>query len=293
MRPLSASGRGVRRPGGPGHRDPRGRARGVGAQLLGGYRGHAGTGQDSHRIQASQPGSIASRGTTGSTRWAIVSPRHCGRWATDRATPGETWDPEPSVNWPRRRCRSSVRSSARSAAAARELGRGEGRAWPDDSPWVARAHGRETTYQRNLETREEIAAALRELADQVVQDVSADAAGVPDGPPAGRQVMRVFLRCGSPLLHLPALSQTRVTDHRSDCPHRDSARALRRPRGLATGATARSPRGDDHSRGCGRSGLASTAGGLLLREQVGSRVVVSRRVRPRCRATGRPWAAHG
>ncbi len=76
----------------------------------------------------------------------------------------------------------------------RELGRGEGRAWPDDSPWVARAHGRETTYQRNLETREEIAAALRELADQVVQDVSADAAGVPDGPPAGRQVMRVFLK---------------------------------------------------------------------------------------------------
>ena len=76
----------------------------------------------------------------------------------------------------------------------RELGRGEGLDWPDDSPWVARAHGRETTYQRNLETREEIAAALRELADQVVQDVSADAAGVPDGPPAGRQVMRVFLK---------------------------------------------------------------------------------------------------
>ncbi|HQF02815.1 MAG TPA: DNA polymerase IV [Phycicoccus sp.] len=74
------------------------------------------------------------------------------------------------------------------------LGRGEGRSWPDDSPWVARAHGRETTYQRDLETRDEVADALLELSQRVVEDVAADTAGVPDGEPAGRKVARVFLK---------------------------------------------------------------------------------------------------
>lgn len=74
------------------------------------------------------------------------------------------------------------------------LGRGEGRSWPDDSPWISRAHGRETTYQRDLESREEIASALDELAARVIEDVVADTAGVPDGEPAGREVVRVFLK---------------------------------------------------------------------------------------------------
>ncbi|WP_374453975.1 DNA polymerase IV [Nocardioides sp.] len=51
------------------------------------------------------------------------------------------------------------------------LGRGGGRAHPDDTPWVARAHGRETTYQSDLTTAEEVLAALTELAARVVDDV--------------------------------------------------------------------------------------------------------------------------
>ena len=51
------------------------------------------------------------------------------------------------------------------------LGRGVSSAHVDDTPWVARAHGRETTYQQNLTEPDEIAAAIRSLADQVVEDI--------------------------------------------------------------------------------------------------------------------------
>ena len=51
------------------------------------------------------------------------------------------------------------------------LGRGVSSATVDDTPWVARAHGRETTYQQNLTEPDEIAAAIRALADQVVEDI--------------------------------------------------------------------------------------------------------------------------
>ena len=51
------------------------------------------------------------------------------------------------------------------------LGRGVSSATVDDTPWVARAHGRETTYQQNLTTPEEVAAAIRVLAGQVVEDI--------------------------------------------------------------------------------------------------------------------------
>ena len=50
------------------------------------------------------------------------------------------------------------------------LGRGGGRSRPDDTPWVARAHGRETTYQADLATPEEVRTALVELAERVVTD---------------------------------------------------------------------------------------------------------------------------
>ncbi|WP_234412508.1 DNA polymerase IV [Nocardioides sediminis] len=50
------------------------------------------------------------------------------------------------------------------------LGRGGGRAWPDDTPWVARAHGHETTYQRDLDPAE-VPDALRVLAEQVAADL--------------------------------------------------------------------------------------------------------------------------
>jgi DNA polymerase-4 len=51
------------------------------------------------------------------------------------------------------------------------LGRGVSSATVDDTPWVARAHGRETTYQQNLTTPEETESAIRVLAAQVVEDI--------------------------------------------------------------------------------------------------------------------------
>jgi DNA polymerase-4 len=51
------------------------------------------------------------------------------------------------------------------------LGRGLGATVIDDTPWVARAHGRETTYQSNLVEPAEIEAAIRSLSEQVVQDI--------------------------------------------------------------------------------------------------------------------------
>jgi len=64
------------------------------------------------------------------------------------------------------------------------LGRGAGSATVDDTPWVARAHGHETTYQRNLSTAEEIGQALRVLADQVVADLRRE----------GRAAARIHLK---------------------------------------------------------------------------------------------------
>jgi len=55
------------------------------------------------------------------------------------------------------------------------LGRGGGRSHVDDTPWIARAHGRETTYQHDLATPEEISEALHALAAQVVEDIRREA----------------------------------------------------------------------------------------------------------------------
>ncbi|WP_204163989.1 DNA polymerase IV [Nocardioides solisilvae] len=67
----------------------------------------------------------------------------------------------------------------------RRVGRGEGRARVDDTPWVPRAHGRETTFQRDLADPEEVRAALRELAEQVVADISSE------GRPCARVGLKV------------------------------------------------------------------------------------------------------
>ncbi|MUN07681.1 DNA polymerase IV [Agromyces luteolus] len=56
----------------------------------------------------------------------------------------------------------------------RQLGRGEGTRVVDDTPWVARGHSRETTYQQDLTEPEEVERALRELVDQVLADVAAE-----------------------------------------------------------------------------------------------------------------------
>lgn len=66
----------------------------------------------------------------------------------------------------------------------RRLGRGEGRRHVDDTPWVPRAHGHETTYQQDLVGSEAVAAALAVLAERVAQDVRR----------AGRPCVRVHLK---------------------------------------------------------------------------------------------------
>ncbi|QCX29008.1 DNA polymerase IV [Nocardioides jishulii] len=65
-----------------------------------------------------------------------------------------------------------------------ELGRGAGSAAVDDTPWVPRAHGRETTYQQDLVTADEVEAAVQSLAEQVVADIRAE----------GRPCQRVHLK---------------------------------------------------------------------------------------------------
>ncbi|HEX8780952.1 MAG TPA: DNA polymerase IV, partial [Nocardioides sp.] len=64
------------------------------------------------------------------------------------------------------------------------LGRGGGRRTVDDTPWVPRAHGRETTYQQDLVDPGDVAAAVRELADRVVADIRVE----------GRPCQRVHLK---------------------------------------------------------------------------------------------------
>ncbi|SFC84869.1 DNA polymerase-4 [Nocardioides terrae] len=54
------------------------------------------------------------------------------------------------------------------------LGRGGGHTLVDPTPWVPRAHGRETTYQHDLVERDEVVEALRVLAVQVVDDLRAE-----------------------------------------------------------------------------------------------------------------------
>jgi DNA polymerase-4 len=63
------------------------------------------------------------------------------------------------------------------------LGRGVDTSKVDATPWVARAHGREETYQRDLGW-DEVPDAVRELAARVVEDIDRE----------GRPAMRVHLK---------------------------------------------------------------------------------------------------
>lgn len=64
------------------------------------------------------------------------------------------------------------------------LGRGEGSSVVDDTPWVARAHGHETTYQRDLVGQEAVADAVHVLAERVAADLQGE----------GRACVRVHLK---------------------------------------------------------------------------------------------------
>ncbi|MFC8680170.1 DNA polymerase IV [Microbacterium ureisolvens] len=56
----------------------------------------------------------------------------------------------------------------------RQLGRGDGSNVVDDTPWVARGHSKETTFQTNIVDPAEIEDAARRLLDQVLDEVAAD-----------------------------------------------------------------------------------------------------------------------
>jgi DNA polymerase-4 len=77
-----------------------------------------------------------------------------------------------------------------------QLGRGIGSAVVDDTPWVARGHSRETTYQQNLTTPDEVREAVRQLADQVFDDTVKE----------GRPVFRVTLK----VRYAPFFTQTKA-----------------------------------------------------------------------------------
>ena len=91
-----------------------------------------------------------------------------------------------------------------------DLGRGLGPSTVDDSPWVPRGHSRETTFQQNLTTREEVLAAVRALAHQVVEDTAKD----------GRPVVRVALK----VRYAPFL--TKVMSRTLPTPTRDEAQVV-------------------------------------------------------------------
>ena len=52
-----------------------------------------------------------------------------------------------------------------------ELGRGDGASVVDDTPWVARGHSRETTFQHDLTEPAQVEDAMRELTARVLGDV--------------------------------------------------------------------------------------------------------------------------
>ena len=66
----------------------------------------------------------------------------------------------------------------------RQLGRGEGAHEVDDTPWVARGHSRERTYQQDLVDRDRIQEEVRGLVSAVLDDVAVE----------GRPVVRVTLK---------------------------------------------------------------------------------------------------
>jgi DNA polymerase-4 len=55
-----------------------------------------------------------------------------------------------------------------------ELGRGDGASIVDDTPWVARAHSREDTFQKDLTEPAQIVAAVTDLTTRVLEDVAAE-----------------------------------------------------------------------------------------------------------------------
>jgi DNA polymerase-4 len=66
-----------------------------------------------------------------------------------------------------------------------DLGHGHGSRVVDDTPWVARGHSREHTYQRDIVTDDEIDAAIRDLVTEVMAAIAGE------GRPAIRLTLKV------------------------------------------------------------------------------------------------------
>jgi DNA polymerase-4 len=66
-----------------------------------------------------------------------------------------------------------------------DLGHGRGSATVDDSPWIARGHSREHTYQQDLTEPEQVQEAIGALVAEVLQDVARE------GRPAVRLTLKV------------------------------------------------------------------------------------------------------
>jgi DNA polymerase-4 len=76
-----------------------------------------------------------------------------------------------------------------------QLGRGLGSTVVDDTPWVARGHSRETTFQQDLTAPDEVEDAVRALTSLVLEDVARE----------GRPVVRLTLK----IRYAPFTTQTR------------------------------------------------------------------------------------
>ncbi|NUU19711.1 DNA polymerase IV [Cellulomonas humilata] len=87
-----------------------------------------------------------------------------------------------------------------------ELGQGIGPTTVDDSPWIPRGHSRETTFQQNLTTPDQVREAVLRLANDVVEDAAED----------GRSVERVALK----VRYAPFV--TKSTSRKLPAPTRDA-----------------------------------------------------------------------
>jgi DNA polymerase IV len=109
----------------------------------------------------------------------------------------------------------------------RRLGRGVDSSPVDATPWVARGHGREVTFQQNQSDWEAVAAAVRVLAAQVTDDIGAE------GRPAARVGMKLRYapfetRSRSMTLPAPTSDVTAITDAALDLLTRfDQTRSVR------------------------------------------------------------------
>jgi DNA polymerase-4 len=107
-----------------------------------------------------------------------------------------------------------------------ELGHGLGPTTVDDRPWVPRGHSRETTFQENLTTPEQVREAVGELARAVVADTAED----------GREVLRVALK----VRYAPF--ETKVVSRKLAAPTRDGVEVVRAALALAEGLEEREVR---------------------------------------------------